>query len=381
MNKRIQFRLLQVLVNICRFLLAITLLFSGFVKANDPLGMVYKLQDYLNAWGISNVPQFFVLLGAIAIALFEFILGTYLFFGMRRKWVSRITLAFMAMMTLLTIYIAVENPVSDCGCFGDAIILTNTQTLLKNIVLLAAAIVVFKWYQLQHHLVSTKIYWIISTIFGVGLLVYVAYCIYSLPVIDFRPYKVGTDLKTMLTMPDDLRPQFDITIVYEKDGKTIELSIDDDDPDSTWTYVETRRKQINQADKNIISDFYMEDADGEDFASDLIGTDGYLFLLISPDLSTADESTMDRINELYDYSQQNDQYTFICLTASDTQTRERWTDYTGAEYNYYTSDELTLKTIVRANPGLVLVHNGVIIEKWSNWNFPSFEELKPHEVN
>jgi triosephosphate isomerase len=355
-------------------MLVVTFLFSGFVKANDPLGMVYKLEDYFSVWGINAVPEPFTLSIAIGIAFFEFILGVYLFFGMRRKWVSRITLVFMSIMTLLTIYIAIANPVSDCGCFGDAIILTNVETLLKNIVLLGAAIIVFRWYRLQPHLISTKVYWIVSTLFGIGLIAYLLYCIYALPVIDFRPYKIGTDLRKMIEVPEEQRPQFEVTIVYEKDGETLELGIDDDDPDSTWTYVETRRKQISGASQQIINDFYIE-YDDEDVASEVLANEGSTLLLCAPDLQTADESIMDKINDLYDYAQAND-IMFLCLTASDEQSRIRWADYTGAEYEFYTSDERTLKTMVRSNPGLILLQDGKVIKKWSHWNFPSQIEVR-----
>ena len=360
---------LKIVVNVCRFILAPTFLFSGFVKANDPLGTVYKLEDYFSAWGITGIPELFVLMLAIGIALFEFVLGVYLFFGMRRKWVSRITLVFMACMTLLTVYIAIANPVSDCGCFGDAIVLTNVQTLLKNIVLLGAAIVVFRWYRLQPHLINTKVYWIVSTIFSLGLLAYAVYCLYALPIIDFRPYKVGTDLRKMVEVPEEQRPQFEVTVVYEKDGKTLELSIDDDDPDSTWTYVETKRKQISGASQQIINDFYLEYGD-EDVTNDILANEGYTMLLCAPDLQTADESIMDKINDLYDYAQAND-IMFYCLTASDETARNRWADYTGAEYLFCTADERTLKTMVRSNPGLILLHDGQVVRKWSRWNFPS----------
>ncbi|MBO4565058.1 MAG: DoxX family protein [Bacteroidaceae bacterium] len=369
MSRRVLHLVLRIVVNLCRFLLAATFLFSGFVKANDPLGMVYKLEDYFSAWGITGIPELFVLMLSIALALFEFILGVYLFFGMRRKWVSRITLVFMACMTLLTVYIAIANPVSDCGCFGDAIVLTNVQTLLKNIVLLGAAIVVFRWYRLQPHLISTRVYWIVSTLFGLGILAYTAYCIYALPVIDFRPYKVGTDLRKMIEVPENQRPQFEVTVVYEKDGKTLELSIEDDDPDSTWTYVETKRKQISGASQQIINDFYIEDGD-DDVTNDILASDGYTLLLCAPDLQTADESIMDKINDMYEYAQAND-IEFYALTASDEPSRIRWTDYTGAEYGFYTADERTLKTMVRSNPGLILLHDGTVVRKWSRWNFPS----------
>lgn len=373
MSRRTLHLVLRIVVNLCRFLLAATFLFSGFVKANDPLGMVYKLEDYFSAWGITSIPELFVLMLSIALALFEFILGVYLFFGMRRKWVSRITLVFMAFMTLMTIYIAIANPVSDCGCFGDAIVLTNVQTLLKNIVLLGAAIVVSRWYRLQPHLISTRVYWIVSTLFGLGILAYTVYCIYALPVIDFRPYKVGTDLRKMIEVPEDQRPQFEVTIVYEKDGKTLELSIEDDDPDSTWTYVETKRKQISGASQQIINDFYIEDGD-DDVTNDILSSDGYTLLLCAPDLQTADESIMDKINDMYEYALTND-IEFYALTASDEPSRIRWTDYTGAEYGFYTADERTLKTMVRSNPGLILLHDGKVVRKWSRWNFPNIPLL------
>ena len=360
-------------VNTCRFVLAATFLFSGFVKANDPLGTTYKIEDYLAAWSIQLPSELFVVMAAIGLAFFEFILGVYLFFGMRRRQISVITLIFMTAMTLLTVYIAIANPVSDCGCFGDAIVLTNTQTLLKNIVLLAAAVLVFRHCDLQKQIISKQIYWIISITCALSILAFASYCIYAQPLIDFRPYKIGADLRQLAAGKSGEQPQFNVTIVYKRDGETLELSIDDDDPDSTWTYVETRRTPVKEVNENQIVDFYIQN-DDEDVTQDLLATDGYLFLLIAPTLPSADESIMDRINDAYDYTQQNDME-FYCLTASGEEETMHWTEYTGAEYLFYTSDERTLKTIVRANPGLVILKDGVIIGKWSNWNFPSVEEI------
>ena len=356
---------LSITVNLCRCLLAVTFLFSGFVKANDPLGMQYKLQDYLAAWGIT-LPDIVSLMGAIAIAFFEFTLGIYLALGRRRRQVSKITLIFMAAMTLLTVYIAIYNPVSDCGCFGDAIILTNTQTLLKNIVLLAAAVVISVWPMRMSRLMTPKVDWIITTIAMVGILAYAAYAIYALPPIDFRPYKVGTNLAEAVSGGSNLK--FDVTLVYEKDGRQIELTLDDPDPDSTWTYVETRRKEIDNIEQKLIN-LYIED-DGDDITTDIITPDGDLYLLIAPDLSKADQSAISRINEIYDYTNEHENIEFYCITASTAEDKEKWIDYTGAEYIIYDSEERMLKTIVRANPGLVYIHNGVITQKWSNWNLP-----------
>lgn len=364
----------KVLVNICRFLLAGTFLFSGFIKANDPLGTVYKFQDYFAAWNIMDIPQLFVLIMAFALALLEFAMGVYLLFGMRRKIVSRLTVGFMAVMTLLTVYIFIANPVSDCGCFGDAIILSNGQTLLKNIMLMAAAIVVMIWWDKQFRLISPKVYWIVSTISLLGLLLYGADCVYSLPKIDFRPFKIGTDLRQLIAVPEDERPQFEVTIVYERDGEILELGIDDDDPDSTWTYVETRRNQISKAGSQLVADFYIEE-DGENITDDILADEGFIFFLTAPSLEDADDSMMDRYNDLYDYSQQQNME-FYCLTASSPEQCHIWTDYTGAEYIFYRADDRTLKTMVRANPGLMMLKNGIVLKKWSNWNFPTIEEVQ-----
>ena len=363
-----------VAVNVCRFLLAVTFLFSGFVKANDPLGTVLKIDDYLNAWSFPTIPGLFLVMMAIALSFFEFTLGLYLFFGMRRKWVSRLTLAFMSVMTILTAYIYVANPVKDCGCFGDAIVLTNGQTLLKNIVLLGAAAMITRWYDQQVQIISKRFYWILSTILSLGIIVYALYCIYALPVIDFRPYKVGTDLRAMVEGNDGQRPKFENTVVYEKDGRTIELGMDDDDPDSTWTYVETRSRQVGGGDKDAQVGFFIME-DDMDITSDILQTDGYMFLLVAPDLHRADESIMDRINDLYDYSQADDME-FYCLTASDQAAQDRWIDYTGGEYIIYTSDGETLQTMVRSNPGLIMLKDGKIVGKWSSWNFPTTDEIQ-----
>lgn len=366
--------ILTILVNVCRCLLAVTFLFSGFVKANDPLGTLYKLQDYLTVWGISFIPDTMILMAAIAIAFFEFTLGCYLALGKRRKTISRIALYFMVVMTLLTVYIAIYNPVTDCGCFGDAIVLTNTQTLLKNIVLLAAAVIISISPQSMKHMMTPRFDWIVTTIMMVGILVYSIYSVYALPTIDFRPYKIGTNLADAVSGDGDSQMQFDVKLVYEKDGRQIELGLEDDDPDSTWNYVETKRTPISSGVKPIIN-LYVEN-DGEDITSDIITDEGDLFLLIAPDLAAADQSAIDEIEEIYEYISTLENAELYMITASNMDEQEKWIDYTGAEYLIYTSDERILKTVVRANPGLVRLHNGVITHKWSNWTLPSVEQLE-----
>ena len=373
--QKIRLNARKISVNTCRLLLAVTFIFSGFVKANDPYGTVYKLNDYAVSMVHVHISSLILLIAAIALAFVEFNMGIYLFFGISRKKVSSLTVLFMSVMTLLTVYIFIFNPVSDCGCFGDAIILSNGATLLKNIVLLAAAIFLKKYSRLQTEFVTDRFKWLVSMASMSAILIFAVYCIICLPVIDFRPFKVGTDLRANYESYSDAS-NFEVKIVYEKDGKTIELDADDDDPDSTWTYVETRRNIKNEKQLETSNFYFSDAATDDDITEDLLYNDGTTLLLIIPDLKRADESCIDRINDLFDYSKDND-IPFYCLTGSaDPNAQTYWTEHTGAEYGYAIGDERLLKTVCRGNPGLVVLHDGVIIGKKSNFQMPTPEELE-----
>ena len=163
--------MLKVIVNIARFITAAVFLFSGFVKAVDPLGTQYKLQDYIEAMGISSwVSDWQTLGGAILLALVEFIIGAMLLFAINRRVISKIALLFMLIMTALTVWIYIEDPVSDCGCFGDAIVLSNGETLLKNIVLLAATTAIAWRPLLMPRFISLKNQWLIFNFSTFGIL-------------------------------------------------------------------------------------------------------------------------------------------------------------------------------------------------------------------
>ena len=371
MDAKIKSQLLTVVVNVCRLLLAATFIFSGFVKANDPLGTVYKLEDYVHAMAWFTLPDTFLLGCAVILAIFEFNLGVYLLFGMKRKTTSVVALVFMVVMTLLTVYIAIANPVEDCGCFGDVLILSNGATLAKNIVLLGAAVLVSRYYRLQKDFLGSAAKWLIAFVSLCLVVGYAIYCIVCLPVLDFRPYKVGTNMRAAVTSDQQ---KFDVKIVYEKDGQTMELGAEDEDPDSTWTYVETRRTPV-ETQHLATADFYVADVDGEDMTEDILLADGYTLLLIIPDLMHADEGCVDKVNEAYDYAQEKG-WGFYCLTSSeDLQAQTYWNEHTGAEYPYHFAEERMLKTVVRGQPGLVLLHDGVIVKKWGNYNLPDAEEL------
>ncbi len=320
-------------VNVCRLLLALTFLFSGTVKLIDPRGFEYKLEDYATEFGLrALMPLFVPLVLAIALSMLEFLLGINLLFGIRRRLTSCLVLAFMLVVTPLTLYIATTNTIVDCGCFGDAVTLTNWQTFWKNVVLLLSAAVVVWRSGLMTRFISEHNQWTVATYSVVFSLALALYSVWRLPMIDFRPYHVGVDL------PDAIERE--------------------------WTEPEL---------EPVYADFSIDTEEEGDITLSWLSQEGYKFLLVSPYLQDADDSAIDDINNIYDYSQQHG-YPFLCLTASEEDAQELWTGMTGAEYSFAFTDAVVLKTVIRSNPGLLLLRDGVIVRKWPNSNLPHYEE-------
>ncbi len=321
-------------VNIARLLLALTFILSGFVKAVDPLGTQYKIHDYLAAIGLASiVPDFGTLASSVILSATEFLLGICLLFAIRRRLVSKILVVLMTVMTLLTLWLAIDDPVTDCGCFGDALVLTNWQTFWKNVVLLAAALIVWRYPLDMPRLISESNQWIVMNYSAFFILVIIAgRSLYTLPQFDFRPYHVGTNLR------------------------------------EGW-------QRMMEGEDSPYTEFFIESTDeGEDITEAVLGSQGYTFLLVAPHLENANDSQFDRLNSIYEYCLENG-YQFYCLTASTQRGIGRWQDITGAEYPFCNTDETTLKTVIRSNPGLLLLNDGVIIRKWSHNTLPSDEEL------
>lgn len=321
-------------VNICRIILAVTFILSGFVKAVDPLGTQYKIHDYLTAIGLAQyAPDILTLTASVSLSTVEFILGICLLFAIRRRLVSRIVLWVMILMTPLTLWLALADPIHDCGCFGDALVLTNWQTFWKNIVLLVAAIIVRKAPTDMARLISESNQWIVVNYSVVFILFIIAgRSLYTLPQFDFRPYHIGANLR------------------------------------EGW-------QRMMDGEESPYSDFFIERTDdGEDITEQVLNDEGYTFLLVAPHLEQADDSRLDQINLMYEYSQDNG-YPFYCLTASSEKAIARWCEITGADYPFCQTDDITLKTVIRSNPGLLLLKDGTVIRKWSHNALPSEEEL------
>lgn len=360
---------LHITGSIARTLLALTFLFSGFVKAVDPLGTVYKIQDYLHE-GFGGIFQWAIpAAGAAAVCLIalEWLLGIAMLLNVRTQWTSWITLLFYCIMTPLTLYIAIANPVSDCGCFGDALVITNWQTFWKNIILLLLSICLVICRKAIPELFS---WWmeIIITLAALGSVAGImGYSYTHLPQIDFRPYKVGNHIPTLMEIPDDAEvDQYEITLIYAKDGKEQTFTLENyPKGDPEWTFVDQKSVLIKKGYVPPIHDFEIETLEGDYVTQDILESEEPIALVVMYDLSKTDTTQLEKLmHMIHEYPR------VYFLTASGEEEIFAFAEELGwdEETTYSTfcfTDPITLKTIVRANPGVIVVQNGTIIDKYN----------------
>ena len=312
---------------------------------------------------------------SVLLAVLEFAVGMHLLLGIKRRFTTRLALLIMLVMTPLTLYLALTNPISDCGCFGDALVLTNWQTFGKNVVLLTCAIVLMITPWAMVRFLTKKMEWTLSNYCIVFALALAGYCLATLPIIDFRPYKIGNNIREGMEIPEGAKPTiFDTRFIMETDGVKQTFTVDNY-PDSTWTFVSAETVVVEKGYEPPIHDFVMESLEtGEDITDEVLDDPGYTFLLIAHRTEEADEGNIDLINELYEYCQENG-YKFYALSSSSAEAIELWRDRTGAEYPFCIMDDITLKTMVRSNPGLMLIKGGVILNKWPDSQLPDEFDL------
>ena len=364
---------MKLLNNISRIVVGIVFVFSGFVKAVDPLGSTYKFIDYFDAFSMEFL-SFMALPLAIILSSLEFVIGFSLLFGTFKKITSWLLMLFRSFFTILTFILAIYNPVSDCGCFGDAIIMTNWQTFWKNVFLMIFTIILFysrNKFEVNWHTKKQYIFISLPSAFSVLLSVY---CFYNLPIIDFRPYNVGTYIPEKMIIPEDApKAQYETVITYEKDGVQKDFDLQSL-PDSTWKWVATKNTLVSEGYVPPIHDFTIETLDGNDITKTVLNDNKFTFVLIAHDITKTNISNMDHINNLAKMVIDSGN-NFICLTSSVGHEIKEFNDRSGAKFQYYNTDEITLKTIVRSNPGLILIKKGKILGKWHNRNIPDFNQI------
>lgn len=362
---------MRILLFISRLIIGIVFIFSGFVKAVDPLGTTYKFQDYLSAFKM-NFLKDFSLFFAFILFVCEFLAGISVLFRLKPKTGAWVILLMMLVFTPLTLILALTNPVSDCGCFGDAIHLTNWQTFIKNVILLAPALIIFiKRKEISSSLDQVK-EWIALSVATLAIILFAVYNLKYLPVIDFLPYSKGTYIPDKMIIPEG-KPtdKYETTFIYEKDGVRKEFTLDNyPSDDTTWIFIDQKSVLVSKGYQPPIHDFFITTPDNIDITDQILESEGYTILMISKKLAEADPEKLQKGFELGEFCLNNNTDFYIVTASGADEIREYNKGLTICQ-----GDETTLKTVLRANPGYMLLKKGTIIDKWSWANLPEQEEL------
>ncbi len=362
------------LLLIARIIFGLVFLFSGFVKAVDPLGTAYKISDYLEAFSLTSL-DFLALPAALMLIAAEFTIGFNILFNVHLKATTWVASLFMLVMTPVTLYLAISNPISDCGCFGDAIVMTNWQTFYKNIVLCIILAIIALLQKQSRPWLSNWGAWVVTLLpilisFAISI-----YCYNLLPILDFRPYKKGNNIIEGMQIPEDAPlDKYETTFFYEKDGIEQAFTLDNyPAEDSTWTFVRQESKLIEQGYVPPIHDFSIVTEDGD--ITDLILEDaGYTLLVISHKVEKAATKNIKCVKSTIANAKKAGA-NVIWLTSSYSDEIEEFKTQYGIEDTFGATDDITLKTIVRSNPGLVLIKDATVIEKWHHNALPSKDKL------
>lgn len=351
---------------ISRIIIAIVFIFSGFVKAIDPLGFTYKIQDYLIAFGPGWTQLNFLALPlSIVLSSLELLIGLNLFFNIKIRLFSILSFLFMLVMIPLTLYIAVFNPVSDCGCFGDAIKLTNWQTFNKNIALLVLVIILLFSSLKSKPIILPTYEWMAIALFsiiGIGLSLH---SYRHLPMIDFRPYKVGVNILEAMAIPDGAElDQYETTFIYEKNGIQKEFSLENyPKNDSNWVFVDQKTSMISKGFVPAIHGFDIVNSQLDDITQEVLEHQGDLYLFSMYNLDYTSEKGALAAEAFYQKHKSSNTLFYVLTASTQTQIAD-FKDKHQLTMPFCTTDPITLKTMVRANPGLIKINNATVVGKW-----------------
>ncbi|MFC4142433.1 BT_3928 family protein [Pedobacter mendelii] len=367
-----------------RIFVGVLFMFSGLIKANDPLGFGYKLQEYFEVFHMDFLGPFSTGI-AILLCTLEIVLGAMLLFGFWGKKVSWGLLLLIIFFTLLTFVSAFFKVVTSCGCFGDAIPLTPWQSFSKDLVLLVLILYiflnknliqpVFKTAQAQRNISMAVI--VISLLFGL-------YTYNFLPVIDFLPYKVGAHIPSLMVIPPGEKPD-EFQIIYHLKNKATKAEKDLSDKeylkteiwkDNNWEIIgDPTKTLIKKGYDPKIKDLIITDASGTDYTKELIENPYYSLVFVAYNLKDANTKAIGDLNALALNATQQFNIRSVLLTSNSASDAEKFIKKNNLFSEIFYADAVPLKSMVRANPGVMLLKNGVIINKWHFHNVPNFEQL------
>jgi uncharacterized membrane protein YphA (DoxX/SURF4 family) len=355
----------QLLTLLMRLTVGGVFIFSGFTKGIDPWGTSYKITDYVNAMGMGSWTHMALFI-AVALAALEFVLGVFIVVGAYRRSARWVALLMMLVMTPLTLWLAITGAVPDCGCFGDALHLSNWATFGKNLLLLLGVIYLLLFNTSLRGVYGPAVQWVVGALSFAFIMAVSYYGYFVQPLIDYRPYPIGTRLVTS-SMEDTDDGEDDFTFIYSKDGVEHEFTIDSlPDEEDGWEYVtryHSRRphgKVIIQNGNNDNSLAIMDEY-GNDITVDVLADSHRTVLLLFPELSQVGVINSYTLNELNDAALVS-QTDVIGLTPASEDEIGQWKDLSMASYPMYHMDDSELKMVARGNPAIVYLEDGTI--KW-----------------
>ncbi|WP_449436095.1 BT_3928 family protein [Pedobacter steynii] len=371
-------------LNFCRIFVGILFIFSGLIKANDPLGFGYKLQEYFEVF---HMPFLSGMATGIAILLcvFEIVLGALLLFGFWRKQVTTGLLVVIIFFTFLTFVSAAFKVVTSCGCFGDAIPLTPWQSFSKDLVLLVMIVFLFRNRD-KINPVTNHAGWQ-SALFAIVLtfsLMFSQFTYSRLPILDFLPYKVGASLPELMKIPAGAKPDEYLIMYNMKNKETGETKVMSDKDylkteiwkDDNWEIIgDPESKLIKKGYEPKIKDLQITDASGTDYTKELIENPYYNLVIVAYNLKDSNEEGMAKINAIALNATEQFNIRSVLLTSSSAQDADAYSKRMKLFSEIFYADAVPLKSMVRANPGVLLLKNGVVVNKWHYNNVPSFDEL------
>ena len=353
----------NVITQISRVFVGLLFIISGLIKLNDPVGFSFKLAEYFSE-PVLNLP-FLIPLAlplAVSIVIFEAVLGFMLLVGYKPKFTVWSLLLMIVFFTFLTFYSAYFNKVTDCGCFGDALKLTPWESFTKDVVLLVFIVILF----VNHHLIRPFMpqkMTNISVLISVLLCIFMGYHVLNhLPIVDFRAYKVGTNVSQGMEIPADApKPVIEMTFIYNVGGQNREFTAEQlgEIPEDA-TFVDRIDKVISEGYVPPIHDFTIE-KDGGDYTEEMMQTPKLLAYIVY-DLQQSSETGMAKLAGLTKLAKEKG-YKVIAMTGSDAAQIDAAKNKYGLDIDFYFTDATTLKTIERANPSIVVFHTGTIVQK------------------
>ena len=371
-------------MNISRAIVGLLFIFSGLIKANDPLGFGYKLQEYFEVFHISFLNDYAVLL-AILLCTLEIVLGALLLLGFWSSKVAWGLLLIIIFFTFLTFYSAFFEVVTSCGCFGDAIPLTPWQSFAKDIILLSLILHLFlRRKEILPVLTGVKAQQFIAGLVlilsrGFGLFTY-SY----LPILDFLPYKVGNNIPQLMITPPGAAPDvYEITYNLKNKSSGETKSMTDKEYLKTQIWKDTNweisgdpvSKLIKKGFDLKIKDLKITDNQGTDYNQEILENPYYNLVIVAYNLSKTDAAGLGNLNALAINAAENYNIRTVLLTSNSAQDAELFSKKNKLVMEVFYADGIPLKSMVRANPGVLLLKNGVVINKWHFRNMPSYDEL------